>query len=265
MARFIKQEAVERLTKVKGVIPSLRHSPGHTAQFMKWYRDTRVAIEYIFGAESKHLKEFRAINYTSSAFRAIFASKKAFLDGLDQAEALLQSMIEEIEDWFDLDEISRQLVPQSRSDGGESPDPLCVFIGHGGDDLWMRVKLFLEETLRLTTVTYESELPVGESVVPFLEKMLTRADFAILVLTGEDETTHGTKRARQNVIHEAGLFQGKLGFKRTVMLIQEGVESFTNVAGLQYIAFAGNQVEHAFHHLLPVLIREGLVRLVPVV
>ena len=55
----------------------------------------------------------------------------------------------------------------------------------------------------------------------------------------EDETVEGRRRARQNVIHEAGLFQGRLGFKRAIVLRQEGLEDFTNVAGLQYIGFIG--------------------------
>jgi hypothetical protein len=148
-------------------------------------------------------------------------------------------------------------VPLSAPDAVRPP---CVFLGHGGSRLWARVKMFLEEELGLATVTYESEPRTGESIVPVLERMLEQATFAVLVLTAEDEVSGRVKRARQNVIHEAGLFQGRLGFKRAVILMQEGTESFTNVAGLQHIPFTGEKIEQAFYDLNRVLAREGQVR-----
>jgi len=69
-------------------------------------------------------------------------------------------------------------------------------------------------------VVYESDERAGLSVVSVLGDMLDQVTFAILVLSGEDETADGKKRARQNVVHEAGLFQGRLGFERAIMLVQ---------------------------------------------
>jgi len=66
--------------------------------------------------------------------------------------------------------------------------------------------------------------------------------------------------ARQNVIHEAGLFQGYLSFQRVVMLLQNGLEEFSNVAGLQYIGFQGDSIEQTFWELQRALRREGLVK-----
>ena len=125
--------------------------------------------------------------------------------------------------------------------------------------MWARVKIFLEDELRLATITYESESRAGESIVPILEKMLEQATFAVLVLTAEDDAADGQKRARQNVIHEAGLFQGRLGFKRAVLLVQQGVEEFSNVSGLQYIPFSGQTIEQCFYELQRVLKREKQV------
>lgn len=136
----------------------------------------------------------------------------------------------------------------------------CIFIGHGRSKLWARLKIYLEDELHLATISYESESRIGESIVPILEKMLEQASFAVLVLTAEDETSEGSKRARQNVIHEAGLFQGRLGFKKAVLLKQEGLEGFTNVDGLQYIGFKGHNVEQSFYELQRVLKREALLK-----
>jgi len=136
----------------------------------------------------------------------------------------------------------------------------CVFIGHGRNALWARVQIYLERELGVATVGYESESRVGSSIITVLEDMLTRASFAVLVLTAEDETKSGSMRARQNVVHEAGLFQGRLGFTRAIVLKQEGTENFSNIAGLQYVSFTEGHIEQTFYELRRVLDREGVIR-----
>lgn len=143
--------------------------------------------------------------------------------------------------------------------GAALPKTPCVFIGHGRSKLWARLQLIIENDLGLKTVSYESEARANLSIVEILKKMLGQATFAVLLLTGEDETAEGGKRARQNVIHEAGLFQGLLGFEKVVILKQEGVEEFSNIAGLQYISFTGENIEHTFYELKRVFSREGLL------
>jgi Lon protease-like protein len=133
-----------------------------------------------------------------------------------------------------------------------------IFIGHGRSPLWARLQVFLQNDLKLTTLNYETESRVGDSIVPILERMLDESGFAVLVLTAEDQTESG-KRARQNVIHEAGLFQGRLGFKKAILLVQDGIEDFSNVAGLQHIRFSGDHIEQTFYDLERVLKREGLI------
>lgn len=134
----------------------------------------------------------------------------------------------------------------------------CVFIGHGRSKLWARLQLFLQNELGVKTVFYESESRVGESIVPILQKMLDQASFAVLVLTAEDQAEKGMKRARQNVIHEAGLFQGRLGFEKAILLVQRGIEGFTNVDGLQHIPFANENIEEAFYQLQRALKEKGI-------
>jgi predicted nucleotide-binding protein len=96
------------------------------------------------------------------------------------------------------------------------PKSPCVFIGHGHSVLWTRVWNFLEKKCRLPVICFESKHRAGESIIQILEDMLKKATFAVLVLTKEDESAKGKTRARQNVIHEAGLFQSVLGFRRAI-------------------------------------------------
>ena len=92
-----------------------------------------------------------------------------------------------------------------------------------------------------------------------LSEMMDAAAFAFLLMTGEDEQPDGQVRARMNVIHEAGLFQGRLGFTRAIVLLEDGCEEFSNIAGLGHIRFPKGNIRHAFEEIREVLEREGLL------
>jgi predicted nucleotide-binding protein len=80
------------------------------------------------------------------------------------------------------------------------------------------------------------------------------------VATAEDATRGGGVRARQNVVHEIGLFQGRLGFEKVAILMQHDVQEFSNLAGLQVITFTGDDVKATFLDLDAMLRREGMVK-----
>ena len=46
-------------------------------------------------------------------------------------------------------------------------------------------------------------------------------------MTAEDENAEGRMQARMNVIHEVGLFQGRLGFEKAIVILEEGCDEFT--------------------------------------
>lgn len=92
-----------------------------------------------------------------------------------------------------------------------------------------------------------------------LSQMLDSAAIAFLIMIAEDEQSDHTLRARMNVIHEAGLFQGRLGFTRAIILLEEGCENFSNVDGLGYIDFPHGNIKACFEDVRMVLEREGLV------
>lgn len=89
--------------------------------------------------------------------------------------------------------------------------------------------------------------------------MLDRSRFAFLVMTAEDEQADGTTNARQNVIHEIGLCQGRLGFRRAVIVKEDKAAEFSNVKGLTYIGFHRGAVREAFPEVGRTLVREGLI------
>jgi predicted nucleotide-binding protein len=89
--------------------------------------------------------------------------------------------------------------------------------------------------------------------------MLDAAAIAFMVMTAEDEQVDGKLRARMNVIHEAGLFQGRIGFTKAIVLLEEGCEEFTNISGLGQIHFSKGKIADAFEEIRRVLEREGLI------
>ncbi|WP_230374702.1 TIR domain-containing protein [Pseudomonas syringae] len=99
----------------------------------------------------------------------------------------------------------------------------------------------------------------GVTNIARLSEMLDAAAIAFIVMTAEDEQADGTMEARTNVIHEVGLFQGRLGFARTIVLLEEGCKEFSNIQGLGQIRFPKGDIKARFEEIRQVLEREKLI------
>jgi predicted nucleotide-binding protein len=62
-----------------------------------------------------------------------------------------------------------------------------------------------------------------------------------------------------NVIHEVGLFQGRLGFTRAIVLVEEGCQEFSNIQGLGQIRFPVGNISACFEEVRRVLEREAVI------
>lgn len=133
-----------------------------------------------------------------------------------------------------------------------------IFIGHGGAAVWKDLRDFLERRLCLITDEFNREPVAGLSTKEVLERMLADACFAFLVMTGED-AIDGKTRARENVVHEVGLFQGRLGFQRAIVLLEDGCSEFSNIHGLSQIGFPKGNILAVSEDLRRVLERERLL------
>jgi len=92
-----------------------------------------------------------------------------------------------------------------------------------------------------------------------LSQMLDDAAIAFLILMGEDEKTDGKIQARMNVVHEVGLFQGRLGLEKAIVLLEDGCEEFSNINGLGQIRFPKGDISAKFEEIRRVLEREDLI------
>lgn len=134
-----------------------------------------------------------------------------------------------------------------------------IFIGHGGSPVWRELKDFINDRLKLSWDEFNRESPAGLATKERLETLLENACFAFLVMTAEDEHKDGQLHARENVIHEIGLFQGRLGFRRAIVLYENGCAEFSNIHGLNQIRFLKGDIRAAFEEVRQVLEREGII------
>jgi predicted nucleotide-binding protein len=197
--------------------------------------------DYFFSAYSKN----RSKNITIQCGAGLYGSTSVTISAPDREQ------IERLASIFDND-AERCRLPEKPDEKKE----VKVFIGHGQDPQWKDLKDHLHEKHGYSIEAYEIGSRAGHSIRDVLEEMLDESSFALLVMTGEDEDKEGKLHARENVIHETGLFQGNLGFSRAIVLLEGGTEEFSNLAGIQQIRFTKGNIKEAFGDVLAVLKRE---------
>lgn len=134
-----------------------------------------------------------------------------------------------------------------------------VFIGHGRSPAWRELKDFVKDRLGLPYDEFNRVPVAGITNIARLSEMLDSAALAFVIMTAEDERADGKMLARMNVIHEVGLFQGRLGFTRAIVLLEEGCEEFTNIQGLGQIRFPSGRISAIFEEIRAVLERESVI------
>ena len=128
-----------------------------------------------------------------------------------------------------------------------------IFIGHGRNKQWRDLKDHLDEKHGFKVICYEIISTPGITIKNTLESMLERCSFALLIFTGKDIDNRGLIHARENVIHELGLFQGKLGFDNAIILLEEDVKEFSNIVGLNQIRFSKGNIKEIFGDIVSIL------------
>ena len=175
--------------------------------------DIHSTILDVFGAESLEAREHGHMHIWKGGMGVNMPAhliQARFSEGIPHVVAIVESLMRRIE--------------EERLDFGDAPSvathparPSRVFIGHGRSDDWLHLRDFLRNRLRLNTEDFNRESMAGLSTKERLLQMLASTSFAFLVLTAEDQHADGTRHARENVIHEIGLFQGRHGFERAIV------------------------------------------------
>ena len=237
MARPPKSKAIERLRRALDAIPELKQLPRDSQEFRKWRRNTQIAITNAFGNKSRHIQDFNHVHYSTGSV-SVAEKRKAYVKGLDSAASVLDSMIEEIEEYW---EDEHQTPPSSAAQENERTNTNEVFVIHGRDEgTKAMVARFLEQ-LNLKPVILHEQPNQGRTIIEKFEQQ-AQVGFAVALLTPDDvgalqdNRNDLRPRARQNVVFELGYFLGRLGRERVCALTKGNVEIPSDYDGVVYIS-----------------------------
>ena len=235
--RWILLDEIEDIIKTMPPRPTLRHRDNQDN--VNWFGRVSAVIERWNPSKSASAKECIELFFSNRHAREAATGLTALQILLNQAQAELQA---------ETKLLSAPIMNKK------------IFIGHGCSKVWYQLKAFLNDRLRLVCDEFNAEAVAGQTTTARLQSMLNEAGFAFLVMTAEDTHADDTTHARENVIHEAGLFQGRLGFERAIILLEEGCTQFSNIHGLTHISFPKGNLEPAFEKIRHVLEREDVHR-----
>lgn len=122
--------------------------------------------------------------------------------------------------------------------------PKAIFLVHGHDETAaLKVQRDVRRITGIEPTILADQPSAGRTVIEKFERYAAQSQYAIVLMTPDDEMAHQDSagrpvmRARQNVVLELGYFIGKLGRSR-VLVLQEGVEWPSDIAGVVYINMA---------------------------
>lgn len=241
MTRPSKSKALDRLKSARNEIPKLQSFPRFSSEFKKWRRNTEVAIENTFGEAGRHVEDFTNISYTLSIYHSKtpeYRFQQRYVEGLESAGSILESMIEEIEEyWEDEDEMKVSASPLR----DDHIDTKRVFVVHGRDDGTKHTVARFLERKDLIPVILNEQPDEGLTIIEKFEKHAQNVGFAVILLTPDDvgalrgDQENLRPRARQNVILELGYFIHSLGRDRVCALVKGDVERPSDYHGVIYI------------------------------
>jgi predicted nucleotide-binding protein len=114
-----------------------------------------------------------------------------------------------------------------------------VFIVHGHNTAVLQEVARLTEHLGLDPIILREKPNAGATLIEKLEKHAD-VQFAIVLATADDIGSRKAKpdqqqfRARRNVIFELGFFVGRLGRNKVALLLEAGIEIFSDFHGVAY-------------------------------
>lgn len=211
-------------------------------EFFAAYRKPRVSYYYYV----QYFPDKKPIH----AFRLQGRARKCLVTVEGKSVAKIEAVFEIFEKNLE----ASRLPDLDPSEVGE-PAPI-IFIGHGQSNEWRDLKDHLTDKHGYRVTAYEVGARAGHTIRDILQELLATSSFALLVLTAEDEAGEGKLRARQNVIHELGLFQGRLGFPRAIAIVERNTELLSNLDGVQQLRFNKGSIAEVFGDVLATLRRE---------
>ncbi|MBI5216305.1 MAG: nucleotide-binding protein [Ignavibacteriae bacterium] len=246
MPKLTKKVALEKLDRGIKQIDEVKAKGRRSPDFKKWYRDTEIDISYVFGEKSRHLNDFDKISYSLGAFHSRTpdsAFEDAFRRGMESARAILQSMVQEVQEYWDEEERTEQIDNLKPSEPANKTKDIFVIHGHD-EGLKDAVARFLSK-IELNPIILHEQPNQGRTIIEKFEAHAS-TPYAVALFTPDDIGGSAKSpeslqpRARQNVVFEFGYFIGKLGRNNVTAIYQEGVELPSDYLGVVYIPLDPN-------------------------
>jgi predicted nucleotide-binding protein len=219
--------------KLRGQRPIQNYLVEQTSMYFTGAADQlavlRKEIPGLFG-------DFPNIDTTPRTEMAAQGSDEKWRYGRSQMERLAR----DIDQIFEI-RANSELAPPAADDGARR-----VFVSHGRAPDWREVQSYIEKDIGIQTLELAQEASLGRTIIAKLWEASEQCDSAVIVMTGDDQSVSGEARARENVIHEIGFFQGKYGPNRICLLHEEGVAIPSNMQGLVYAPFPKGLVSASF-------------------
>ena len=249
MLRPTKWQAKERIGRSLEQIPALSNLNDNAEEFIKWERNTRIAIANAFGEDSRNAAEFRSISFVASVGTGdpgyyARVNAEAYERSLANVKAILESMLEEIQEYWP-DDAPAQAIAEAQV-MSEQQVSNRVFVVHGRDDGSKETVARYLSSLGLVPVILHEQPNEGRTIV---EKFEDYADvgFAVVLCTPDDVGTLASDpgnlrpRPRQNVVLELGFFLGKMGRNKVCALLDGDMDMPSDYGGVLYIRLDGGE------------------------
>lgn len=246
--KISKAKALEILGELVSRIESLEQQAHvNSPEFIQWYCDTDTAIQNLFPDKKGRLARFKSIEFKMGFDTRLpqTAYKIFFCTALLKAKAVLQSMISEIETyWNENGDVTVNSTQAATTTGSK-----CVFVVHGRNQA-MRDSLFnFLRAIGLKPLEWAQAVKETGEGSPYVGQVLDKAfDLAqavVVLMTPDDEAylrkefhtdydeqheKQPTPQARPNVLFEAGMAMGR-NSHRTVLVQIGQLRPFSDIGG----------------------------------
>ena len=238
MIKPTKSQAADRIQTVLNEISKLLPMRHGSTDFTKWQRNAQNAVIYTFGENTRQAHEFQGIRYRSRVLEESY-HQSAYVHGLHQASAILESMLEEIQEYWPDD------TPESNEpEQGMPTNPASankVFVIHGRDEEAKQTVARFLESLGIEPVILQEQPSQGNTIIEKFEENAQQVGFAVALCTPDDigaltsDPDNLKPRMRQNVVFELGYFAGAIGRNRVCALMKDDIERPSDYDGVVYI------------------------------
>ena len=237
---FTKASFLQKLKEKMAEIDALQKMSHGNESFQLWRNSAETLLVHALGDEVAQTEEFKKISYwppliVSGMAESVY--QESYASGLQRARTALQSIYDEVKEYFDDQNIEQKQVVERQT----LPLGKEVFVVHGHDnEMLLKVKEFLTKS-GLHPIVLREQPNEGRTIIEKFENEAASTGFAVVLLTPDDvgrdvnEANGENPRARQNVVFEMGYFIGKFGRRKVAAICDPSVERPGDVAGVVYI------------------------------